>query len=804
MRSNKAKLLLGSLLILIFIFIFIFFSLRKISLPEAGQQVFPGLNKPVRIERDKYGIPHIFAENETDLFFTFGRIMAKDRLFQMDIHRRVVSGRLSELFGQKTFEIDKKFRNFRFSKWSREHYQKYKNKYNYQVISNIKSFVAGINWYIENRPKPLEYYFLNSSPEKFEIFDVLAFPGYMAYSFADAFKYKPLFSKKAALFQKNPDKYNQLRFGDNEPLEITTEGPITSNFPFNRRLDILQSFNKIAAEVEGYIPPIIGSNSWVLSGQRTQSGKPILANDPHIGISFPSIFYEAYLHAPTYEVYGNFIPLMPFPVIGHNSHHGWAITMSKHADMDFYREKLDGPDLNFTIHGNRKEKFPINTYFENIKIKNKKSQSIKIRVSKHGPLLDHILPQTASDEAIALKWTYYHKDNFLYNGLYQLPKVKGPKEFEKSLRLIAAPGMNLSYADTKGNIFWTIVGKIPMRKKGLLFSDKILDGQSGLDEYLGYFSANEYPSILNPPSGAIITANHIPLKNIIAFAGTWETEERQKRLELLLAQNKSWTIDELKKVQTDYTQFSGPKLLKELLIDISSEQMSNEQRWLIKRLKNWDGQTHIQSISPTFYRFWLTELTLAVLSEFASGDELHSFCQLPQAWSFMKRLIRNSNNIWWQGQKLKMVNEAFHRAYQRLEVKFGTNPKLWNWGKLHRLTFKHSLGKVWPLSLLFNRGPFPASGGQHLVNNLKSKSCRFNLDIYTGPATRRLIDFAQPEKSLGVLPGGISGQLGSDNYDDQIPLYLNNEYRDQLFHGGHLRSNDEKQQAGTLILLPRS
>ncbi len=790
------KRLVGFLFLFIFILIssriglFVYNSHNSVPL-FSGELKLSMLQKKVTVTTDEFGVPHIVAENEEDLFYAFGFVAAKERLFQMEMLRRIGSGRLSEILGKPVIEADKLLRTLRLRKSMEEFLNKHQASLDPHMLKLCEQFFKGINEYAATMPLPPEFSLLGlDRPEPFELVDAMAISGYMSLSFAEGLIGDLLFSDLEKEF--GAEKVALLRrgaTGDNLPL------PDLNRDAANKVSWIkLLSPLKVLEESFGLFH---GSNSFVLDGSRTESGKPILSNDPHIAFSSPGTWFEAHLKSPTFEIYGHFIPLVPFPVLGHNQHKAWGITMSEVDDLDLYEETLN--DKGEVLVGEKS--YPVLTQEELIKVRFGKDETIKVSRSIHGPFLnDTMMINEIKEKPIAIAWSFHHPDNDIVSAFYNLSRANNVKEFRSALSSAAAPALNISWIDESGDIAWQVVGKIPLRKDGVA-SDILLDGNNPDHQYLGYVDYEKNPHAINPSSGVIVSTNYIPpVKTTYLLDGYWQPSERFLRLNHLLAQKKRWNISDLRAVMTDENTVSHKNQIDVL---VSAAKKVGVYSPLIKRLEIWNGDSSINSIESSLYHlwsYWVMKLTF----EDEMRDRYQPFTQIADYWHTFKSHIQNVGSPWWDNvnspvkeTRDEILVEAFGKAMESLKSKIGDKEEDWKWGSLHTVTYRHPLSKIPLVGKLFDLGPYPAGGGSFQVNNMSSPRFDDNYSVTLGPSTRRLIDMADPAHSLGILPTGNSGHYESPYYKDQVQTYLDNKFRAQLLNIAEIKTNQ------VLELLPK-
>lgn len=741
----------------------------KARVPQMnGELSLRNLEGRVQVIRDQNGIPHIEAKNNRDAFRALGFIMASERLFQMEVSRRLAQGELAELFGEKALPSDKLFRNLGLKSESEKRINKKlaENSFDLEMMEEVGAFYDGINQFIESGPMPIEFILLGLKPRPFSMVDGESFVGLMGFSFGIAIMTEPLLTKLVTRI--GGDLVEELR---NEKI------PGDQTRIVNIDHKISEKVLQIVAELENSFSLFEGSNGWLLSGKKTISGFPILANDPHISYSLPGIWFEAHIKTPTYESYGHFLSLIPFPVLSHNRSRAWGLTMTLTDDMDIFKENVDSRTKMYTYKG---EKRALKERREIIKVKGASDYEMNIFSTHHGPVLDYALSETSEEKSLALQWAFYDEGNDPISTLFKMGRAKDMGEFKAAVATGKAPGLNILYAD-KENIAWWMFGEVWKKRKGLK-SDFILNGQSGEDEILGSLSFEEKPHMENPKSGMIVSANTRPDGFPAGARGDWQPDDRFKTIENILSHKEKWSPEETMELQTLNMNFENKLLLEILLRDVffSNDKEKNAYAKYVRILKNWNFNSDVDSLGATIYYSWTREIQVRLLKDLRD-DEKEIFAKVPNGWIFFKRVVQNPQSPWWKKyDRGNLFKESLAQVIYELEKKFGKDPKDWQWGKLHTLEFTHPFGSVRPLAAIFNLGPYPAPGATHEVNNQKVSSFKDGFKVKAGPSTRRIIDFSHPEKSWGILPIGNSGHMLSPFYSNQVQKFLGGQYREQL------------------------
>ena len=794
MSRTKKKLVLAAAgvaafasVVVLAAFLFVRWSLPKLS----GTQTLPGLKGEVRVLRDQWGIPHIFAGDELDVFRALGFVEAQDRLFQMDILRRLANGQLSEVFGPAALRADELSRTFGFRHYAEKMLAS--NAMKPEALRAAEAYRDGLNFYVATQKLPVEFRIIGYKPRQFEIADMLAIGGYMAYSLSEAFRSDTLLS--GLLNELPAEKLNELRGGIEESTP-TIANAVRIHIDADR---VASLYEDPLFQVPGVFN---GSNSWVVSPTRSKSGKAILANDPHLAFSKPAVWYEAHLKSPTLEIYGHFLSFVPFPILGHTRDIAWAITMSEIDDMDFYREKQN-PENPDQIYFNG-DWVKLEDRIENIAVKGGKDEILRVQTGPHGPLVQNLLSRS-KPELISVKWQYHEPRNDSLGTFFELAHARSIADYENALKRSKTPGLNVSYADKRGNIVWWVMGQIPIRSANSQ-PDMVMDGASGADEYAGYVPFEENPHLVNPDSGVIITANNEPVHDTAyPLHGYFQPSERAVQIQRLLQAQEQWNAEEFMKVQNNQDEVFASEQVP-LLLSLVPPPQDPLERNAYAVLQHWDGLSGVSSAGAAVYNEWRSQILRKTLLDELGEERFRVFCSTANAWHFYKRLIRNPSSAWWDNVKTKdhietreeIVTQAFRQTVAVLSRRFGGDVTNWTWGRLHTLEYVHVLGRQKPLNFFFNTGPYPAGGNYGQVDAMSPARGEETFEVLSGPSTRRIIDFSRIEKTWGINPLGNSGNLLSRHERDQAAMFLRGQYRPELMDAAEIQRTAE----ATLVLTP--
>ena len=788
MRIFKKILLITTLLIVLIIASgWMYFNSLKPN--YSGEIELLSIEKETQVYFDDFGIPHIYAENQEDAMIALGYVHAQDRLWQMELMRRIAPGRLSEIFGVDMLQNDKFFKSLGIEEATIKSVKNLdKNSETYKLAT---AYLNGVNQFIDNGPTPIEFTIIGVEKEKYELNDIYNILGYMSFSFAMAHKTDPLLSVIKA---KLGEPYlNEL------PIDINPNTTLikTSNQDVENFESMLASVHNIMNTLP--TPPFIGSNSWVVSPKKTSTGNVLFANDPHIGFSQPGTWYEAHISTPNYEMYGYHIAGVPFPLLGHNRNYAYGLTMFENDDLDFYKEEN---------HPSKTTSYKTPTGYSNyettsktIKVKDAEDVIIEVRNSRHGPIMNDVIDEIPQTDPIAMSWIFTQFEGEILNGLFYISHASEMKDVKKGASKVHAPGLNIMYGDAKGNIAWWATGKL-YKHKPHVNSKFILDGASGEDDIIEYLDFSENPMVENPSWEYVYSANNQPdtIANTL-YPGYYLSEDRAKRIVNLLEAKNNWNKDTFGSMINDVTSSISPSIIKEFTNNMNFNSFSKNEQRALDVLQLWDGSNTIENVASTIYNKWIY-LYLKNTFEDELGEKL--FNQLLST-HLMKRIIATQINkdesIWWDvvttedtiETKKNILSKSLSEAVSSLEKQLGFDINGWNWGKVHTLEHGHPLGTVDALKGYFNVGPFPINGAREVLNN---QAFTYNntgiYNVTSGPSTRRIIDFSDIENSMSILPTGQSGNPFSEHYKDQAEMYNNGEFRKMKLNKAEIISSSTK------------
>jgi len=757
-----------------------------------GSVALGQLKAPVTVRYDERGIPHIRAESEADLYRALGYVHAQDRLFQMELMRRLARGELAEVLGPKLLEVDRLFRTLEL----RAHADAYvaamdKSSSPYRALD---AYLDGINQFQSTHPAPIEFDLLGIPKRAFTAADTLAVAGYTAYSFAAALRTEPVLT-----FVRDKLGAEYLKVFD---LDWRPQGVLTptatavaalSNADW-RGLEQFARLSQDALEMAG-VPAFEGSNAWVVSGQRTASGKPLLAGDPHIAFAAPAVWYEAHLLAPGFELYGHFQALTPFALLGHNSQFGWSLTMFQNDDMDLIAEKLNPDNANqIWYHGKWVD---LREREETIAVKGAASVKIALRRSPHGPIVNSALGGSAGATPIAMWWAFLETKNPALEAFYDLNRADTLSKARSASSKLHAPGLNIMWAGASGDIAWWAAALLPIRPPGVN-PNFILDGSSPDSDKAVFRPFGENPHEENPSRGYIVTANQQPTPGSGApVAGYFNLWDRARELDdYLSVPGVKWDTARSLALQLDVHTGYATRVLTPLLPALRAAAADPGERTLLEQLAAWDGSHTLESSMPTLFNQLLYELALGALSDELGEAQFKNLLKTRALDFVLPRLAADEQSPWWDNvntpakeTRADSVKLIWRAAIAHLRKTFGPDPAEWAWGKAHTLTHNHPLGRQKPLDQLFNVGPVPAPGGREIPNYLGSFVGPAPWAVTIGPSTRRAIDFADANHARGINPVGQSGVLFDAHYADQADAFIHGRSKPQHLSEADVAAN---------------
>ncbi len=616
--------------------------------------------------------------------------------------------------------------------------------------------------------------------------------GYMAFSFAMAHKTDPLLTRIRD--KLGPEYLQDLQIqSDTGSVWIRTYTPSsTESLTGQFTGEVMESLEKLS------IPLFEGSNSWVLAPEKTKNGKVIFANDPHIGFSQPCVWYEAHVSTPSYEKYGYHLAGVPFPLLGHDRHLAYGMTMFENDDVDFYYEETHPSDP--TKYRTETGWADYEIISKTIKVRDSTDIEFSYKKTLHGPVLNGIADQVTGARPISMWWAYTQVENKVMDALYGMSHAQNIAEFQSALPNIHAPGLNIMYGDAEGHLAWWATAKL-YEIPDSIHTKLVYDVNQGLSSDRKYLPFSKNPHAIDPPWHYVYSANNQPDSTAgMLYPGYYLPENRAKRIVGLIESKNDWNRESVEQMMTDMISPVNMSILTNLLKDVAIQGLTGNQLQGLDKLQYWKGNYPLNSTEACIYHRWIYHLLVATFRD-ELGAEM--FDEL-QATHLIKRLIAplsaNENSVWWDDvtttktieTKQDIVNSSFREAWKNLENTLGESPENWTWDRVHTLEHEHPLGQVAALKPFFNVGPFPVTGTREVINNMSFPYTEDGFyKVSSGPSTRRVIDFSDVENSRSILPTGQSGNPFSKHYKDQAEMFVKGEFRKMMMNKEEIMNRSE-------------
>lgn len=753
----------------------------KSSLPEySGEQIVENIKNEISIYRDIYGVAYINSPNEMDVYFGLGYAHAQERLFQMDFSRRAGQGKLSEIFGTETILFDKMFRTIGLSELAKQNYLKY-DPLSKQILI---SYANGVNEFIRTSPDKLtiEFDLLGYKPSLWKPEHSLIIAKLMAWELNISWWSDIALSHLIQKFGEEKVKDILPTFDENAPTIVTKNYQSYSNIS----LDLIK-VDKSFRNFSGMNGTHIGSNNWVVNGEKSKSGLPIIANDPHLSFSTPAKWYVVSLHSEHFNADGFTLPGVPGIVIGKNKNISWVVTNVMADDSDFYIEKLDSLEEHYYFND---QWLPLTIKQDTISVKDSASVIFSIRKNHRGPIISDIhtykklFPndeQKSSD--VSMKWSALEFSNELLS-IYKINHAKNWKEFNDALELFHSPGQNFVYTDMEGNIGYVAGVKLPKRKSNS--PTFISDGIRGDDDWVGYVNFSENPRVFNPTENFIASANNKTIENYpYHISNLWEPRSRINRITELLNMNEKHSSEDFKKYQNDFFSHYAKDLVPYIISAFENYKINDKNLSASLRiLDKWDYMMIAESQVPSIYVIFFQYLMKNIFED-ELGERLFKeyifLANIP--YRVVAQLLKKNSSDWFDDvntevieNRDEIIRKSLIQTVEYLENNYGDSPEYWQWGEIHNITFKHYFsGTSSLIDKLLNIGPYKIGGdGTTVFNTEYSFTDPFECKL--GPSMRFIYDLSKPDEFEFILPTGQSGHFFNKHYNDMTELCLKGEY----------------------------
>jgi penicillin amidase len=762
--------------------------LAKPALPRyRGEITVPGIEKPASVFWQREGIPHVFAASERDLFFAQGFLHAQERLWQMDLNRRFLSGRMAEILGQFPVpwqELTSQFRGA--DSVDTDYFMRLigirrSALSSIAVLSNddrqrLQAYSDGVNRFIDQCGKrlPLEFRLLRYQPDPWRAEDTLT----IGKGFA--------FLLSLALFTRlNAISVAAKLAGEPEKLRDLYPAHPDGDFTITRALwDATQHIRRFTAGLgeAGGSAAGHGSNAWVIGPHRSTGGNAILCNDPHLRMTLPSVWYLMHLKAPPgpsqsdgYEVWGATLPGCPGVQVGHNRWIAWGLTAALCDDVEIYREKIHRlePDR-YEVDG---QWHLMSRHSETIGIKSKGAVKRIVRWTRHGPVISDFNRQSSKSEVLSLRWTA-HEESEDFRALYSLNRARNWDEFLDALAHQSAPTLNFVYADHSGNIGFCLAGKVPLRSG--VPSVLPIEGWRSDNEWHGFIPFRDLPRLFNPPEGVIASANNSIVDKAYPYylSRFFEPPYRVRRINELLAARKMHSLETMSAAQRDVVSHHAKELIETLNTELANIGGAGSPLSIAAhRLLRWDGHCGAHSTAATIFHVFHHRLMRSLLVPSLGEDLFVTYVEIfNQSIAPVEKLLREPDSSWLGGRsRAELVHSALAEACAELAESLGPDQNRWEWGRLHTLTLNHPFSRVSFLRSLLCAGPFPSAGDNFTINLGFYRHSNPYQHI-VGPAMRMIVETGQSLRSKFSLPSGQSGHPFSQHYLDQVARWQSHDY----------------------------
>jgi len=742
------------------------------SLPQTeGEVRLAGLGGPVDVLRDRYGIPHIFAASLQDASFALGYVHAQDRLWQMEMSRRIAAGRVAEIVGAGALETDRFLRTLGVRRSAEANLR----TLDAETRKLLDAYAAGVNAFLAAGPVlPPEFWLTGARPEPWTAVDSVAWVKMMAWDLGHNWR----------------DELLRMRLSKTLPLARIhqflppypgEQPPVIADLK-----ELYGTLERDAVRLAQIFPGNegLGSNNWVVSGARSASGKPLLANDPHLGLTAPPVWYFAQLSAPGMNVIGSTLPGVPGVILGRNDRIAWGFTNTGPDVQDLYIEKLDAAGGYLTPDGSR----PFQVIEETIRVKGAEPEKLRVRISRHGPVISDV-SRVAQDQAprghvIAFSWTALAEDDRSMQAALKFARAREWDGFLAAARDFHSPQQNIVYADIEGNIGFVAAGRVPHRRPGNdLKGMAPAPGWLAKYDWAGTIPFEQLPRSFNPASGAIVTANHriTPPGYPHFISSDWQPPYRADRIQQLLDATPKHSAQSFARIQADVVSLAMRELLPKLL---AARPRSEEARKALALLAQWDGAMAPERAEPLIAWAWWRELARAIYSD-ELGDAFRANW-LARAVFLGNVLSGDASHARWCDDLRTPATEtceeilalSLDAALADLAKRYGSDQTRWRWGEAHLARHEHRpFGRQPLLAKLFDI-TVPSPGDAYTVNVGRSN---FNDEVQPfanrhAASLRAIYDLSDLEKSLYIHSGGQSGNILSDHYDAFSKAWAKNEY----------------------------
>ena len=734
-----------------------------------GDERLLGLHERAEVLRDTFGVPHIFAADEHDTYFLQGFVTAQDRLFQLDLYRRAATGRLAEVLGEPALESDRFMRTIGLGRAAMLDH----GVVSPRTLAILQAYADGVNKFLEQHGEslPVEFVILGYKPERWSPLDSLAIAKLQLYDAAGNYTEELL---RAGLAE---------RFGaDLLPVLMPDPGPAVA---YDRA-----AWDEVAADLGGQtrVPGAealasviggagqgLGSNCWALAGSKTKSGKPLLAGDPHLAVRNPSIWYEVALATADLSLIGFSIPGVPGVVIGHNDRVAWSFTYAYADTQDLFVEHQDPTDLRRFEYQNR---FEAATFLrETISVKGRKDPVLlDVAVTRHGPIITPVIEGEKAQ--LALRWSALDATKTL-DAVLAIDRSRSVDEFHAAAADFSGAMLSACVADSAGHIAYMLVGRLPDRPGD---GRMPVAGWTGVNEWRGLLPAEADIVVMDPPDGIVLNANNRPFTSPSqpGYMGEWDPGFRYSYLRSVLDGMRSADVAAMSRTQNDYTSLPVQRF-KDAIVAARPSTALGQQAQRIAR--EWDGSLSIESTGAAIYEAWLIAMCRATFADKLGAALYEEYASNGPVTYALYQLVASTMSPWFVALgdpalvgRDALSGSALDEAAKDLSARLGSDVAKWRWGDVHTIAFAHPLSAAKPLDLFLTIGPVKRAGDGYSPNN-GAYSLTQPYSIHSHASERQIVDLADLDASLSILPTGQSGQPFSKNWGDQTAMWASGQMK---------------------------
>ena len=753
----------------------------RLSLPKVeGELRLAGLSAQVEVQRDRYGIPHIYARSLEDAVFGLGFVHAQDRLWQMEMNRRLAAGRMAEILGPAALETDRFLRTLGVRRAAEANLLQLEP----ETRKLLDAYAAGVNAFLATDPVlPVEFLLTGAHPEPWTPLDSAAWIKMMAWDLGGNWRSELLRMRLAKTLPMPRIHEFVSPYPGEPPPQIADLKTLYA--PLEREeVQLAEEAAQLLASAPGAAEGPLGSNNWVVAGAHSATGKPLLANDPHLGLTAPPVWYFAHLSAPGINVIGATLPGVPAVVLGRNDRIAWGFTNTGPDVQDLFIEKLDSAGGYVTPEGPR----AFTRIEETIRVKGHSDETLQIRISRHGPVISDVSrlaqAQTPRGYVLAFSWTALAEDDRTLQAAYRIARAGDWPQFLAAARDFHVPQQNMVFADVEGNIGFIAAGRVPVRKpendlKGLAPAP----GWDARYDWAGWVPFEELPQTYNPAGGRLWSANEkiTPPGYAHLISSEWAPPFRADRIAELLQATPKHSVASFARMQSDVV---SPPMRAALPRLLETKPRSAEARQALESLRRWDGTMSADRPEPVIAWAWWREFTRALYDD-ELGDVFRAQWG-PRAVFVSNVLARNGDHERWcddiRTAPVETCDEllatSLDKALADLRLRFGTDPSAWRWGGAHYARHEHRPFGRQPLLARWFDIRVPTPGDTYTVNAGR-------LDFFDedrpfanrhAASLRAIYDLSDPQKSVFIHSGGQSGNVLSPHYSAFTQAWAKGEY----------------------------